>query len=317
MKRIAGVFSGQGAQYPGMGQALYNELAKVRAIYECAGDILKFDVAKASFEGDEQQLRRTAVAQPVIYTLSIAAFAAAQETLGDVACLGHSLGEYAALYCAGAFSMEDGFRIIGARAAAMERVAATVDGAMYAVLGMDPAAILAGCGQIDGMVMPVNYNQPTQTVISGESRAAGAAAELLAAQGGKIRKLDVESAFHTPLMQPAADELKAAVSGIAFGPTLLPFYSNLTGGKLVIENYPAYFAQHMVSPVRFVEQVAALRADGIAACVEFGPKRTASTLVKKNCREIAVHQVEDPKSLSALADFLAQADQDENTAPRN
>ena len=305
MAKVAALFSGQGSQYTGMGVSLIEAFPKVREVYQCAGDIFGMDIINLTTTADETQLARTAVSQPLIFTLSVAAYTMALERHGvPDAAIGHSLGEFAALYAAGAFSLEDGFRIIKARAAAMERAATeSKPGAMYAILSLDEQTITEVCEATDGFVVPVNMNLPAQTVISGEEKAAADAAAALTSRGAKAVKLGVGSAFHTKMMQNAADELRDSVANIAYNPTRIDFYSNLTGDKLIIENYPEYFAQHMVSPVRFVEQVNAMVRDGITACVEFGPKKTAATLAKKNARALAVANVEDVASLEGLAGF--------------
>lgn len=303
MANIAALFSGQGSQYPGMGQELYQNFDEVRQVYQCAGDILGFDLAKVSFEGTEEEMAQTRITQPLIFAHSVACFQAGRNVLPTpTAVAGHSLGEFAALWCAGAYSLEDGFRIIQARAAAMDSV--TIPGAMYAILGGDAAEIRAVCDSVDGLVEPVNFNLPTQTVISGETAPAAKAAALLEAQGKKVIQLKVSSAFHTSLMQGAAEQFQQQVAKISFAPLTTSFYSNLTGGKLVVDDYPAYFAKHMVSPVRFVEQIGAMTADGIQACVEFGPKKTAVTLAKKNNKALAVCNVEDLKTLAKAAETL-------------
>ncbi len=258
-----------------------------------------------SEQGSEEDLAQTRIAQPVIFTHSLAAFAAAGDHLPlPKATAGHSLGEYAALCCAGCFSMEDGFRIIAARAHAMEEAAGNAPGAMVAILGSNPEAVEAVCARYD-MVWAVNYNLPNQTVISGGTQGCLAAAQELEKAGAKTSRLAVSSAFHTPLMEQAALQLTEKVQAITYAPPRWDFYSNLTGEKLVPEDFPSYFGRHMVSPVLFTRQVAAMAADGIEACVEFGPKRTASTLAKKNCRSLAVFQVEDLETLKKTVEALA------------
>lgn len=301
MSKTAALFSGQGSQYPGMGQELYENFAYVRDIYDCGGDILGFDLRKLSFEGTEEQLAMTQFAQPAIFALSVSAFtAAAREAEFKPDCVaGHSLGEYAALYCAGAFGLEDGFHVIKARGAAMSG-AADGGAAMYAIMGSSEDEVRAACEETDGFVVPVNFNQPGQTVISGKAEPAAAAAGVLAAKGAKAVRLSVSGAFHTALMAAAAEQFRAEISGISFSPLRLGFYSNLTGGRLEIGDYPDYFARHMVSPVLFSQEMRSMADDGVETCAEFGPKRTLATLAKKNVKSMKAFGVEDISSLEKL-----------------
>jgi len=306
MRQLAALFSGQGSQYPGMGEELYEDYASVRRVYQCAGDILGFDVRKMSFAGSEEDLSRTIYSQPLIFTLSAAAYTAAREAVEEpVAAAGHSLGEIAALWAAGVYSLEDGFRIIAARARAMEEAAAREKGAMYAIVGLDGAAVEQICRQAGGFVFPVNYNMPTQTVISGDEESAARAARLLGEAGArKVVRLQVGGAFHTAKMAGAAETFEAEIRDIACGSPRLDFYSNLTGDKLSVQDVPAYLKKQMVSPVRFVEMTAAMERDGVEACVEYGPKKTVASFVKKNAKGITVYNVEDRKSLEKTMEAL-------------
>jgi len=307
MAKTMALFSGQGAQYPGMGKDLHENFADARRIYECAGDIFGFDVAKTSFDGTPEELLKTDVSQPVIFTLSVAAYTVARELLGEPqGVAGHSLGEYAALYCAGAYSLEDGMRILKARTAAMAKASRQTASTMYAIVGKDPGTIAEACAQISGAVWPVNFNLPTQTVIAGEVEPCAKAAALLEEQGAKVVKLDVEGAFHTPLMEPAARELREAAEKCSFSPLRMDFYSNMTGSRLDIENYPEYLSKHMLSPVRFVEQIQAMVADGYDTCIEYGPKRVV-TMAKKNHKAFAACNVEDTVTLKKAQEALGKA----------
>lgn len=308
MSGMIALFSGQGSQYPGMGKDMYNSIPAVREVYECAGDIMNFDVAKASFESTAEQLARTLISQPVIFTLSVAAFTAAKDIIpSPEAVAGHSLGEFAALWCAGAYSLEDGFRIIKARAAAMDAAALEAAGAMYAIIGLDEETVSEICTQTEGYVVPANFNLPSQTVISGEETAVVKAAATLEEKGARTVRLGVSSAFHTKMMTGAAERFKHELSGISFSTPSIDFYSNLTGRKHEIEDFPAYFAAHMVSPVRFTDEVSVMTEDGLDICVEFGPGKTGSTLVKKNNKAFKVMNIEDMKGLRALEELYKKS----------
>jgi [acyl-carrier-protein] S-malonyltransferase len=160
--------------------------------------------------------------------------------------------------------------------------------------------VAAVCEETPGFVEPVNFNLPNQTVISGEATAATAAADNLAQRGARTVRLGVSSAFHTKMMAGAAARFSAEIADISFSQPKTAFYSNLTGDKLDITDYPAYFARHMVSPVRFVDQVSAMARDGLDTVVEFGPGKTGSGLVKKNNRAFTVFNVEDGAGFEKL-----------------
>ncbi len=303
--RLLAVCSGQGSQYPGMGRELRAASAAARRVYECAADLLGYDLAALCEEAGEEALARTGMAQPAIFAHSLAALAAFDEAAGGrfwfAAAAGHSLGEYAALCRAGCFAMEDGFRIIKARAAVMDEAPA---GAMIAVSG-DAAAVEAVCARYE-QLWAANYNHPAQTVLSGGEASCLAAAAELAAAGARVTRLAVGSAFHTPLMAPAAARFRAMIGHYSFAPPQISFYSNLTGDILAPGDIPAYFADHMTSPVLFTKQMAACARDGIDTCVEFGPRRVAATLAKKNIKTLTALNIEDAAGLEKTLAALGQ-----------
>jgi len=280
-----------------MGKSLFETYAQARAVYECASDVLKIDIAKMSFEGTLEEITRTDICQPALFAHSLAAWEASHDQLpAPAAVAGHSLGEYAALYAAGAFSMEDGFRLVGARGKVMRNAARSAPGTMIAIAGGEPDTIREVCKK-HGDVWAVNFNLPGQTVIAGAEQACLAAGEELAGLGARATRLNVDSAFHTPMMQTAAGELRDLIKGIKYNNLNCDFYSNLTGGLLKIEDFDDYFVRQMVSPVRFAELITAMSSVGVDTCIEFGAGKTASALAKKNNRAFNAMNIECADSL--------------------
>lgn len=296
------LFSGQGSQSPGMGKELLDYAPELGRIFEAAGDILGFDLKDACFHYEAEALAQTEVSQPAIMAVSLMAFTLLQKH--QIPCdmvAGHSLGEYAAMVASGMLSLEDGFRVIKARAHAMGECAKRHPGSMCAVVGLSAEEIAAVCEKTDGLVLPVNYNSPIQTVIAGETAAVDAAAEVFTAMGKKAVKLAVSAAFHTPLMQEAADEFRAAIGSISFAEPAVIFYSNVTGQKLPAGcDMPSYLAQHLVSPVRFVDELNQIKADGADRFIECGPGKVLTGLVKRTLEGVSQQNVESPKGLEKL-----------------
>ncbi|TCL43965.1 ACP S-malonyltransferase [Harryflintia acetispora] len=306
MENLSVLFCGQGSQAPGMGKELCDNFASAREIFECGSDILGFDLQKTCFEGDEAALAPTAVAQPAIFAVSLAGYRVLERELGLAPfCVGgHSLGEYGALSAAGVWSMEDGFRVIKARAAAMERAAQSAGGVMFAIIGLDESTVERVCEETEGYVLPVNYNSPIQTVIAGENGPAEAAVQKFQELGAKAVKLGVASAFHTKLMQSAADEFCEAVRGIPYNRPALPFYSNRDGECMEdFGDLYGYLHAHMLSPVLFTRELMAMQRDGAALFVEVGPGKVVSGLVKrtlKGTKPISLENLSGVEKLKAL-----------------
>lgn len=302
--KTAFLFSGQGSQYPGMGAELAEKYGAAKEILECGSDILGFDLLKKLTDSTAEELAQTRLSQPAIFTASLIALCAVRGNgVDNVAVAGHSLGEYAAMYASGMLTMEDAFRAIKLRSEAMAKAAENAHGAMAAVIGADNSQIDEVCASVEGFVAPANYNSPVQTVIAGEAEAVDAAVAKFAELGKRSVKLAVSAAFHTKLMQPAADEFKAAVSGFTFNEPNCGFYANLYGKKLEdFSDMPSYLAAHICSPVRFADELSAMQNDGIEAFVELGPNKVLTGLVKKTLRGVVNVNVENIETLDkALA----------------
>lgn len=294
------LFAGQGSQTPGMAVELVHESASAAKVFDCASEVLGFDLLDKCANGTPEELAATTVAQPAIMATSLAALACVRERgIEAEAVAGHSLGEYAAMVTAGMLSMEDGFKLIAHRAAAMGKCAANGGGSMAAIMGLPADEIAAVCEEIPGYVLPVNYNSTAQTVIAGESDAVAAACEKFVAMGKKAVPLKVAAAFHSKLMQPAADEFYQAAKSFTFNKPTLEFYSNLTGGLLEdFSDMPGYLAKHIVSPVRFTSELAALQAAGYTRYLELGPGKTLTSLVKRTLTGVTAQNIENAKTLA-------------------
>lgn len=308
MEKTVFLFSGQGSQYPKMAEELITASKKAAEVFACASDVLGFDLKEICLNGTAEELAQTQVAQPAIMATSLAALACVREKdLDASAVAGHSLGEYAAMVASDMLSIEDGFRLIKARAAAMGRCAEHQDGAMAAIMGLSAEEVAHVCEETPGYVLPVNYNSSAQTVIAGEKAAVAAASETFAAMGKRAIPLAVSAAFHSKLMQPAADEFYEAAKNFTFSEPKCGFYANLTGKKLEdFSDMPGYLAKHIVSPVRFTSELAELQSAGYVHYLELGPSKVLTGLVKKTLKDVTALNVENAKTLEKAAETLAK-----------
>ena len=276
------VFPGQGSQFSGMGKELYQNSAKAREMMEKANEILGFRITDIMFEGSDEDLRATRVTQPAIFLHSVVLAGCSQLETPDMVG-GHSLGEFSALVAAGAVSFEDGLKLVAARAAAMQRCCEKVPGAMAAVIALDQETVERVCEETPGIVVPANYNSDGQIVISGSKEAVSLACDGMKAAGAKrALPLPVGGAFHSPLMEPAREELAAAIEATAFSAPVCPIYQNVTAAP---ESDPARIRQNLLlqltSPVRWTQSVKAMLADGATAFTEIGPGSVLQGLVKR------------------------------------
>ena len=282
------VFPGQGAQYTGMGKDLYDNNAEVRAMMERANEILGFRLTDIMFEGTAEELKQTKVTQPAVFLHSVAMAKALGVEPSAVA--GHSLGEFSALVVAGALSFEEGLRLVSKRAQAMQACCEAVPGTMAAVLSLTDEEVEAVCEATEGVVVAANYNCPGQLVISGEKSAVEAAC-VKAKEVGARRALvlPVGGAFHSPLMEPAREELEKAIAEAQFSAPLCPIYQNVDADP---HTDPAKIKQNLIAqltaPVRWTQIVRRMVEDGVDQITELGPGTVLQGLVKKIAPEIPV-----------------------------
>lgn len=293
------LFSGQGSQKPGMAVELAGHSAAAKSVFDTASSVLGYDLLAVCREGTAEELAATEVAQPAIMAASLAAFACLAEAgVPFSAVAGHSLGEYAAMVAAGMLEMEEGFALIRARAAAMGKCAAAQGGSMAAIVGSDEETVEKICAGTAGYVVPVNFNSPAQTVVAGETKAVADVCAQFAMMGKRAVPLAVAAAFHSELMRPAADEFYGEAKKFTFRAPRVDFYSNLSGEKLTdFSDMPERLARHIVSPVRFTKELAAMQDAGMDIYLECGPGRVLTGLVKKTLKGVTALNVEDLKSL--------------------
>lgn len=297
MGKIAFVFSGQGAQYPGMGQSLCDVSAAAKAVFGLA-DAARPGTSAQCFSGTAQELAITQNTQPCVYAVDLAAAKALEEAgVRPDFVAGFSLGEVAALAFAGAFTPEDGFAFVCKRAEAMQRAAEENPGAMAAVLKLGNEQVEALCAPFD-RVWPVNYNCPGQLVVAGEPAQLREFQAKVKEAGGRAAPLAVSGGFHSPLMASAAEKLAGDLAGIGLEQPRFPVYANATaqpyGGDM-----RALLVRQVQSPVRWQETVEALAAQGVDTFYECGPGKTLCGLIKKTCKTAAVYPVQDAETLGA------------------
>ena len=278
------VFPGQGSQFPGMGKDLYETNSEAKAMFDKANEILGFDIADIMFNGTDEDLKQTKVTQPAVFLYSVALAKSMGEEFKPEMTAGHSLGEFSALVAAGALSFEEGLKLVAARASAMQKACEITPSTMAAVLNLSDERVEEICAEVkEGIVVAANYNCPGQVVISGEEAAIDAACQKLLEAGAKrALKLKVGGAFHSPLMEPAREELAAAIEKAEFMTPKCPIYQNVTAQA---ETNPDIIKENLVAqltaPVRWTQSVMNMINDGATSFTEVGPGSVLQGLVKK------------------------------------
>ena len=282
------VFPGQGSQFVGMGKDLYESNEQARELFERANEILGFRITDIMFEGTAEDLKQTKVTQPAVFLHSV--ISALVLGVEPEMVAGHSLGEFSALVVAKVLSFEDGLRLVAARAMAMQKACELNPSVMAAVLGLPDEKVEEVCAQIDGVVVPANYNCPGQLVISGANEAIDAACEKMKEAGAKrAMKLPVGGAFHSPLMEPARVELEAAIRATTYNKPICPVYQNVdakpyTDPEALKRNSIA----QLTGPVRWTQTVQNMVADGASSFRELGPGTVLQGLIKKIAPEAVI-----------------------------
>lgn len=282
------VFPGQGAQFVGMGKDLYESNEQARELFEKANEILGFRITDIMFEGTADDLKQTKVTQPAVFLHSV--ISAIVLGVEPEMVAGHSLGEFSALVVAKALSFEDGLRLVAARAMAMQKACEMNPSVMAAVLGLPDEKVEEVCAQIDGVVVPANYNCPGQLVISGANEAIDAACEKMKEAGAKrALKLPVGGAFHSPLMEPARVELESAIRATTYHKPVCPVYQNIDAKPYTDpEELKRNSIAQLTGPVRWTQTVQNMVADGATSFRELGPGTVLQGLIKKIAPEAVI-----------------------------
>ena len=284
------IFPGQGAQFTGMGKDLYDNTDLAKQMFEQANDILGFRITDIMFEGTADELKQTKVTQPAIFLHSVILAKTLGADFKPEMVAGHSLGEFSALVANGVLSFQDGLKLVSQRAMAMQKACEITPSTMAAVLGLSDNIVEEVCASIDGVVVPANYNCPGQLVISGETTAVEKACESMKEAGAKRALiLPVGGAFHSPMMEPAREELAAAIEATHFSEPSCPVYQNVTASAVSdASEIKRNLITQLTAPVRWTQSVQQMIADGATLFTEVGPGNVLQGLVKKIDKEMEV-----------------------------
>jgi len=281
------IFPGQGAQFVGMGLDLYKNHPEAQGLFETANEILSFSITDIMFEGTDEDLKQTKVTQPAIFLHSVILSKVLGDSFKPDMVAGHSLGEFSALVANGTLNFEDGLRLVSQRALAMQKACEIQPSTMAAVLGLEDEVVEKLCEEVEGIVVPANYNCPGQLVISGEVDAVNVACEKMKEAGARrALLLPVGGAFHSPLMEPAREELAAAIESTAFKKPSCPIYQNVTTTAVSdSEEIKKNLILQLTAPVKWTQSVQQMVQDGATSFMEVGPGKVLQGLVKKIHRE--------------------------------
>ncbi len=288
------LFPGQGSQFEGMGKDLFDASADARSMFEEADHILDFELSKIMFEGSAEELKQTKVTQPAIFLHSVISARLLKAKFQPAMVAGHSLGEFSSLVAVGAIGFIDGLRLVHKRAMAMQRACEAKPSTMAAILGLEDNVVEDLCNEIDGIVVPANYNSPGQLVISGEWTAVEqACAKAKDAGARRAMILPVGGAFHSPLMELAREELAEAIEKTSFEVPRCAIYQNVTAKP---ERNPAKIKENLIAqltgPVRWTQTINNMIADGATEFIEVGPGKVLQGLVRKINRDVTVSGIE-------------------------
>ena len=290
------VFPGQGAQFPGMGKQHYDNSAFAKRFFDQANELLGFNISDVMFNGSEEDLRQTNITQPAIFLHSIIAYRTIENARPEMVA-GHSLGEFSALVANGTLSFEDGLTLVSLRAKAMQKACEQNPSTMAAVLGLADEKVEEICQQVQSesgeVVVPANYNCPGQLVISGSIKGVELACERLKAAGAKrALVLPVGGAFHSPLMEPAKQELKQAINNTRLNTPTCPIYQNVPAkGILDKDEIRQYLIDQLTAPVKWTQSVKAMIEDGASTFTESGPGKVLQGLIIKINKDVVVQGV--------------------------
>ena len=281
------IFPGQGAQFVGMGLDLYENHSEAQELFERANEILGFSITDIMFEGTAEDLKQTKVTQPAIFLHSVILSKVLGDTFKPDMVAGHSLGEFSAVYPIGSLNFEDGLKLVSQRALAMQKACEIQPSTMAAVLGLEDEVVEKICAEVEGIVVPANYNCPGQLVISGDVDAVNIACEKMKEAGARrALLLPVGGAFHSPLMEPAREELAAAIESTEFKTPSCPIYQNVTTTAVSdAEEIKKNLILQLTAPVKWTQSVQQMVKDGATSFVEVGPGKVLQGLVKKIHRE--------------------------------